>query len=726
MTLKSARVPPELEPLFERAEQAVGRYFDAMQRDPSTGRIDIFDSRYVMLRGASLSIEFFQLIRRIYGPDSVREADSFAASLLYDLAHAIGKADARNFHEQMELRDPVEKLSAGPVHFAHSGWAFVDIDPASQPSADDDFVLHYTHPFSFEANAWRESGETAQMPVCVMNAGYSAGWCEESFGVQLEAQEVQCLARGDDACRFIMAPPSRLRDRIDEFVEQHPAESCERHSLVHAGLLSGEPLHPEKGVDLSQELATRLLSYARRLEAAQTDLQSKVLALRREVKERKSIERKLQRLASEDDLTGLLSRNAFLARLDQFLDAAERSRGAADRAALLFVDLDKFKEVNDTLGHDIGDQLLKAVSGELRNEVGERDVVARLGGDEFAIWIEGLPASHAAGLIASRILAIFEQPFVLDEHRVMITPSIGIALYPDDGESSGSLLRHADLAMYEAKQRGCNHFQYFAPAMNQRVQDRLIMENELRQALAARAFTVQYQLRFGTADRRPCAMEALVRWHHPERGPISPAQFIPVAEESGMIVELGMQVLEQACSRFRGWLDAGLEPGRLAVNLSPRQFRQQDLAARVAETLQRTGMPGERLEFEITEGAVMDDAEAAIGIMRELNALGVALAIDDFGTGYSSLSYLRQFPVASLKIDRSFIADLDGGDVTAPQLVRSIAQLAHSMGLRVVAEGIETEQQLERVAEADIEEAQGFLLARPLDADDIPARIAGP
>lgn len=721
MPLMTVHVPAGFEAIFEQAERAVGSYFDAMRKSPASGTIEIFDSRYILLRGASLSIEFFQLVRKIYGPDAREEADRFSGALLYDLAHAIGRSDARNFHDRMQLDDPIEKLSAGPVHFSHSGWAFVEIDAESMASPDDNFVLHYTHPFSFEADAWLDTGEQADFPVCVMNAGYSAGWCQESFGIPLEAREISCRGAGHEECRFVMAPPEQLPVRLGNYLDAHP-EVAERHRAfshadAQADVVHTDSLHiSNKPAQLSLGMEERLLTYARKLEAAQTALKIKIAQLEHEIGERRIAEHELKRLVGQDDLTGLGNRNFFMTHLQSTLQARER-RPVEGKDALLFLDLDHFKSINDSLGHDVGDRLLRQVGHLLRSHVEVQDVVARLGGDEFAVWIENLPADHVAGIIAKRLLDALSRPIDLGDHEIRITPSIGIALYPDNGRTAGGLLRNADLAMYHAKSSGRNNFQYFTNSMNRRVQERLTLERELRLALENDHIQVYYQPRLRTRDGSLMGMEALARWPHAERGMIPPAQFIPVAEETGMIELLGNRVLEQAGQQFQHWLDAGLEPGRLAVNLSPRQLRHQDLVAQIQGAARDSGLPLNRLELEITESAIMEDVDAAIAILLQLRELGIHLSIDDFGTGYSSLSCLQSLPVDTLKIDRSFVNGIRVEDCAETRLVKSVIELGHIFGLNVVAEGVETETQLEVLVSLGCEEAQGYYLGHPVAAE---------
>lgn len=342
----------------------------------------------------------------------------------------------------------------------------------------------------------------------------------------------------------------------------------------------------------------------------------------------------------------------------------------------------------------------------------------RQGGDEFVFVLSGLSdAAQAAGL-AETLLRLFDQPFALDGHELHTSLSIGISLFPVDGETPEILLRHADAAMYHAKAGGRNTYRFFAPPMSAAASHRLQLESELWQALAANQLLLHYQPQVDLPSGRIVGVEALVRWHHPVRGMIAPSDFIPVAEESGLIIPLGLWVLHTACRQAREWLDQGLDMGEMAVNISAHQFRQSDFVASVRRALSDTGLPAGRLELEITETAVMHSADSSVSTLAELKAMGVKLAIDDFGTGYSSLAYLRRFPIDRLKIDRAFVADL-ASDPDAASLVASIIALGRSLGLRLVAEGVETPEQADFLREMACERVQGFHFYRPVAADQV-------
>ncbi len=472
-----------------------------------------------------------------------------------------------------------------------------------------------------------------------------------------------------------------------------------------------------------------------------------------DITERKMLEERLEYQAFHDSLTGLPNRALFIDRLEHALSRTERENG---EVAVLFLDVDNLKVVNDTLGHEAGDWLLIAVTGRLRTCVRPADTVARLSGDEFAILLEDVEDVSRATQVAERVAEALRTPLAVKERETFITASIGIALSGaafdftsgSAQEQAESLLRQADLAMYRAKSKGKAHHEIFDPSMNASAFGRLEMGNDLRQALERGEFKVYYQpkmqlhtslqqnLRFSgsssvvatsevTKEPRIVGMEALVRWEHPERGLLSPEKFIPVAEESGLIVPIGRKVLEEACHQAQAWQDLcpGEEPLIMCVNISARQFQHPELAQDVARVLQQTGLAPHHLELEITESVVMEDARSTLDALRKLEALGVGLAVDDFGTGYSSLSYLKRFPVSFLKIDRSFVEPL-GENPEDAMIVSGIISLAHTLGMKVVAEGVETAVQLAYLQGLGCDMAQGNYFYKPLQAEEFGALLA--
>ncbi|KAB2920438.1 MAG: EAL domain-containing protein [Dechloromonas sp.] len=439
-----------------------------------------------------------------------------------------------------------------------------------------------------------------------------------------------------------------------------------------------------------------------------------------DISERKAAEERIEHLAHHDSLTGLFNRYNLEIRLSQALLSARRQ---GQYLAVLFIDLDRFKVINDTLGHHTGDQLLVEVARRLRLCVRESDIVARQGGDEFVVVLNGLGTPAEASPIAGKILHALAEPYAIDGDRLHSSPSIGIAIFPGDGEDGGTLLKHADAAMYHAKEQGRNNLQYFTAALNAAASERLLLERELRIAIESRQFELHYQPQFaaGGPFTRPLAVEALVRWRHPQRGLIPPDRFIPVAEETGLIEAIGDWVLHEACSQLASWKAENIGPQRMAVNISAHQLRTSNLVERVADVLQRYRLGAGELELEITESVAMSDPASAIVQLDALRRLGVTLAIDDFGTGYSSLAYLKRLPIQILKLDRAFVRDIETDENDAAISAATLA-LAHSLGLKVVAEGIETEGQSRFLREHGCDLLQGYLYGRPEPAAALAAR----
>jgi diguanylate cyclase (GGDEF)-like protein/PAS domain S-box-containing protein len=439
-----------------------------------------------------------------------------------------------------------------------------------------------------------------------------------------------------------------------------------------------------------------------------------------DVTEQRKTEARMAHMAHHDALTGLPNRVLFHERLDE---ALLRVRRYAEVLSILCLDLDKFKNINDTLGHPAGDKLLVAVAERLRTCLRDCDMAARFGGDEFAILQSGLAGPHEAGALAERIVALLSEPFDVEGQQAMIGTSVGIALAPADGETADQLLTSADIALYQAKEDGRRSFRYFEHGMDALLQARRTLELELRNALGAGELEVYYQPLVTLETNVISGFEALLRWHHPQRGMLYPAQFIPIAEETGLIVPIGEWVLRQACAEAVRWPN----DLKVAVNLSPVQFKKSNFLQVVISTLATTGLPAAQLELEITESILLEESKTNLANLHRLRALGVGIAMDDFGTGYSSLSYLRAFPFDKIKIDRSFIAAL-GESADCQAIVRAITNLGSSLGIPTTAEGAETEKQLAWVREAGCTEMQGFLFSRPVPASEIagllsPARI---
>ncbi len=435
-----------------------------------------------------------------------------------------------------------------------------------------------------------------------------------------------------------------------------------------------------------------------------------IVTTHQDITEQRRSEAKIVHMALHDALTSLPNRVLFNERLDHAL--ARTKRGEIVATHLL--DLDHFKNVNDTLGHPAGDKLLKAVTERLRTLVRETDTIARMGGDEFAILQTAIPQPADAGVLARRVIDVIGEPYVIDGQQVIIGTSVGIAVGPIDGVTPDQLMRNADLALYRAKDDGRGAFCFFEPGMDAKMQERRAMEYDLRKALLAGEFELYYQPVVNLESNKISGFEALIRWRHPEKGLISPASFIPVAEEIGFIIPLGEWVIRQACATAARWP----EDVKIAVNLSPLQFRSSGLVQTVVNALAASSLPPERLELEITETTLLQDSEATLAMLYQLREVGVSIAMDDFGTGYSSLSYLQSFPFDRIKIDRSFIKDITDG-VGSLNIVRAVAALAKGLGMETTAEGVETELQREKVASEGCTEMQGFLFSQPRPAHEI-------
>ncbi len=418
-------------------------------------------------------------------------------------------------------------------------------------------------------------------------------------------------------------------------------------------------------------------------------------------------------LAEYDTLTRLPNRRSLENRLQQSIAQAQRTK---QQLAILLIDLDRFKVINDALGHQAGDLLLKAVAERLQESVRKGETLSRHGGDEFVILLTELARIEDAAYVGQRILDALAQPLEIADQELNVAASIGISLYPNDGETSDILLKNADLAMYHAKGRGGNNYHFFTIELNAKTSKRMRLENSLHQALQRDEFFLVYQPMVDLASSEVCGMETLLRWQHPEQGLISPLDFIPIAEETGLIVPLGEWVLETACRQAKAWQEQGFKPLHMSVNLSARQFRQTDLAYTIARILQQSGLASQWLELELTESLLLENVEDTIATMYQLTDLGVTLSIDDFGTGYSSLAYLKRIPLSTLKIDRMFVKEVvtNSGDAA---IVAALIELAHKLNIKVVAEGVETEQQLSALIGQRCDMMQGYYFSPPLSVE---------
>jgi diguanylate cyclase (GGDEF)-like protein/PAS domain S-box-containing protein len=439
-----------------------------------------------------------------------------------------------------------------------------------------------------------------------------------------------------------------------------------------------------------------------------------------EISHRKQVEGELQHLAHYDALTGLPNRALLQDRLSRAIAQAKRS---TQKMAVIVIDIDHFNHINDSLGQDWGDQILIEIGRRLCSGIREGDTVARQGGDDFIVVLADVADEESVMLATTHMLAELGKPLPIQEHVIYPTASIGISLYPKDGENSQTLLKNAESAMYQAQNAGGNNFQFYVQEMNASTLDRLKLEAGMRRALECNEFVLHYQPQLDIESGRIVGVEALLRWQPPGQAMIPPGQFIGLAEENGLIIPIGEWVLHTACTQSKTWQDAGLPPIRMAVNISARQFKQGDLVDVVKRALQQTGCNPDSLELEMTESVIIENADAAVTTMRQLSEMGVHLSIDDFGTGYSSLSYLKRFPINLLKIDQSFVRDITTDNDDAA-IVKAVIALAHSMKLKVIAEGVETIEQLTFLRQQNCNQMQGYYFSRPLPAAQVEALLA--
>ncbi|MBH0156696.1 EAL domain-containing protein [Fictibacillus sp. 5RED26] len=449
------------------------------------------------------------------------------------------------------------------------------------------------------------------------------------------------------------------------------------------------------------------------LAAWQEDDQVYFSSIIRDITERKRNEKKINQMVYRDPLTGLPNRLLLNDRLSQALELADENK---QTIGIMFIDLDRFKYINDTLGHAVGDQLLIEIAKRIQACVGKNDTVCRQGGDEFIVLIPNTTADEVSK-IAQQIVDLFSSSVMVNEQELFVTPSIGIAMYPGDGRDIETLIKNADTAMYRVKEQGKNNFQFYTPEMNEAVTKKMKLEIGLRKALERDEFKIVYQPQIDVETGGIIGVEALLRWHHPEWGTISPAEFIPIAEETGLILQIGEWVLHGACRQNKAWQDEGYAPLRMAVNISSRQFQQSDLVERVSRILNETELAPQYLELELTE-SIIQDSKYAVAKMQQLKEMGIHLSIDDFGTGYSSLSYLKTFPIHTLKIDQSFTRNIYA-DPKDASLVETIIAMAHNLDLKVIAEGVETEEQLQFLQQKQCNEAQGYYFSRPISAEEL-------
>lgn len=443
-----------------------------------------------------------------------------------------------------------------------------------------------------------------------------------------------------------------------------------------------------------------------------------VVVVFQDITARREMEEELRQQTVTDHLTGLTNRNGFKLALQA---ALERARRAKDHVALMFIDLDHFKRINDNLGHDVGDFLLRSLATRLKEQVRSYDIVSRIGGDEFTVVIGGLLEPEDAAMVARKILNVLRHPFLLkDDIRVIVSASIGIASYPDCGDDIDTLMRAADVAMYQAKRDGRNLYAFYIPEMNARDRSALMLEQSLRLGVENEEFKLHFQPQIELSTGRLVGLEGLLRWQNDEYGNVEPSHFVPILEDTGLMVRVGQWVLSTGCKQRLEWQSVVPDNCVLALNLSPRQFADKNLVSGIRTALEQNHLPPSQLELELTEGMIMIDTEYTQGVLHELKAMGIRLSIDDFGTGYSSLAYLKQFPLDVLKIDRQFIRNLTTSDKDAA-ITTSIIQLAHNLGLQVVAEGVENAEQIAILKKLGCDIGQGYYFSRPMAAEYVPA-----
>jgi diguanylate cyclase (GGDEF)-like protein len=469
-------------------------------------------------------------------------------------------------------------------------------------------------------------------------------------------------------------------------------------------------------------LANRTAKHAEHLRLLNADLEKQAaelsqtnLRLQEEVKERVRSEEQIQYLAYHDGLTSLPNRSLFSKLLNHGISQAHRRK---KELAVLFIDLDRFKNINDTLGHDAGDTLLKEIGQRLKQCLRDSDTVARLGGDEFVVLLEELDDQKHVSVVAHKIQTSLVMPFATLGQEFHVTASIGISTYPTDGEDEQTLMKNADIAMYRAKEEGKNNFQFYSKELNEHSLERLTMESNLRRALERNEFRLHYQPKIDLRSGQITGVEALLRWQHPDLGMVAPAQFITMAEETGLIVPIGKWVLQTACRQNKAWQDQGLPRLSMAVNLSARQFSDENLLQDITSIVKESEMDPTLLELEITESMLMLNVEKAIRTLDALNEMGIRLAIDDFGTGYSSLSTLKRFPINSIKVDRSFIRDLPGG-ADDQSITEAIIAMGRTLSMTVIAEGVETKEQADYLRAQSCDEYQGFYFKKAMPADEL-------
>jgi diguanylate cyclase (GGDEF)-like protein/PAS domain S-box-containing protein len=533
-----------------------------------------------------------------------------------------------------------------------------------------------------------------------------------SMGVVIMDEDFVVTSVNDAYCKISGLPESQIIGTRPPF-ETLMSSDPEMYQKIWSALLSEYKWEGELWGQRGEEKIAFNIAITAIVDA--NEKPSQYAAIVSDITQRKQDEERILRQANFDSLTGLPNRALFIDRLGQSLLTMSRAR---HKLGLMFIDLDGFKLVNDTLGHDKGDDLLREAAVRISSCTRNGDTVARLGGDEFTVIMPNLHDAKDAPLVAQRILDALAKPFDLDGTESFISGSIGITIFPGDASDANNLLKNADAAMYRAKDLGKANFQFFTSDLNEEVAERLTIKNGLIKALERDEFKVFYQPKVTLSTGQVDSVEALMRWDNPDLGMVSPARFIPVLEETGMVVEFGEWAIREACKQHRTWIDAGLPPIRIAVNLSARQLREISFVSVLQKVLHEAGVGPEGIEIEITESMIMSDTDSAIAALTELHGLGVRVAMDDFGTGYSSLSYLRKFPIDTIKIDGSFVADISTSADDA-EIVRTIISMGQTLNKTIVAEGVETEEQLQLLRNFKCDQVQGYLFSRPVPGNEL-------
>ncbi|WP_323003476.1 EAL domain-containing protein [Denitromonas sp.] len=599
------------------------------------------------------------------------------------------QADIARLHEALSRGEPCMAVLRNYRKDGSLFWNRMSIWPVKDPQGD---TTHFVG-IQEDITEQRQADERLRQAAAVFDSSTEGMMITDLSATIIEVNRAFVEITGYERDEVIGQPTRLLRSG------QHPPSFYQTlwRSLIDTGQWRGEVWNRRKNGEIYPEWLT--LSTVRDASGAPlfyAGVFSDITTVKQSAQQ-------LEHLAHHDPLTDLPNRMLLNARLDHAIDHANRS-GAS--LAVLFLDLDRFKNINDVYGHPFGDQLLRQVADRLRACVRLDDTVARLGGDEFVVLLEEIKEPHSAVLVAEKIQLALNQPFAIELREQFVTASIGISIFPRDGTEAAELIRNADAAMYQVKEGGRFGFAFYTPELTQKAAERVRLENDLHKALDLDQFQLHYQPQVELSSGRITGVEALVRWQHPDRGLLYPSAFIAIAEESGLMPRIGRWILHAACQQARQWLDEGIDFGRIGVNIAASQLRRGDLVALTRDTLASTALPADKLELEVTEGFIMQQAAEAIPRLDALRQLGVAIAIDDFGTGYSSLSYLKRLPVTRLKIDQSFVRDIPG-DKEDAAITRAIIALANSMGLDVIAEGVESAEQVAFLVAEGCHLAQG-------------------